>query len=99
VNRSKILWVAVVTTLVGVLAYSFAIRCLKLAKPANSRESDEAAGKEVSVVTESDAFANSVKHSVPTLLIQSSINGGPWVKSTAIYPLKGQKVALKVDKK
>ncbi|MHC4545906.1 MAG: hypothetical protein ACYSYL_15535 [Planctomycetota bacterium] len=113
-NRSKILWVAVVTTLVGVLAYSFAIRCLKLAKPANhaevaaptkppkvagkSRESDEAAGKEVSVVTESDAFANSVKHSVPTLLIQSSINGGPWVKSTAIYPLKGQKVALKVDK-
>jgi hypothetical protein len=114
VNRSKILWVAVVTTLVGVLAYSFAIRCLKLAKPANhaevaaptkppkvagkSRESDEAAGKEVSVVTESDAFANSVKHSVPTLLIQSSINGGPWVKSTAIYPLKGQKVALKVDK-
>jgi hypothetical protein len=114
VNRSKILWVAVATTLVGVLAYSFAILCLKLAKPTNhvevaapakpprvagkSRESDEAAGKEVSVATESDAFARSVKHSVPTLLIQSSINGGPWVKSTAIYPLKGQKVALKVDK-
>ena len=112
-NRSKILWVAVVTTLVGALAYSFAIRCLKLAKPANhaevvapakppkvagkSRESDEAAGKEVSVVTESDAFARSVKHSIPTLMIQSSINGGPWVKSTAIYPLKEQKIALKVD--
>jgi hypothetical protein len=104
----------VVTTLVGVLAYSFAIRCLKLAKPANhaevaapakppevarkSRESDKVAGKEVSVVTESDVFAGSVKHSVPTLQIQSSINGSPWVKSTAIYPLKGQKVALKVDK-
>jgi hypothetical protein len=114
VNRSKILWVAAATTLVGALAYSFAIRFLKPAKPANhaeaaapakppkvagkSRESDEAAEKEEFVVTESDAFARSVKHSVPTLLIQSRINGGPWVKSTAIYPLKGQKVALKVDK-
>jgi len=114
VNRSKILRVAVATTLVGVFAYSLAIRCLKLAKPANhaevaapakppkvagkSREPDEVTGKEVSVVTESDAFARSVKHSVPTLLIQSSINGGPWLKSTAIYPLKGQKVALRVDK-
>ncbi|MHC4643276.1 MAG: hypothetical protein ACYS32_16650, partial [Planctomycetota bacterium] len=113
-NRSKILWVAVATTLVGALAYSFAIRCLKLVKPANhvevaapakppkvagkSRESDETVGKEVSVVTESDAFAGSAKHSVPTLLIQSSINGGPWVNSMAIYPLKGQKVALKVNK-
>lgn len=113
-NRSKIFWVAVATTLVGVLAYSFAIRCLKLAKPANHaqvaalakppkaarkpRESDEAAGKEVSAVTESDAFARSIKHSVPTLLIQSSVNGGPFVKSTAVYPLKGQKVVLKVDK-
>jgi len=123
VNRSKILRVAVATTFVGVFAYSFAIRCLKLANPANhtevaalakppkvagkSREPDEAAGKEVSVVTESGAFVRSVKHSVPTLLIQSSINGGPrvnpapwmgWVKSTAIYPLKGRKVVLKVDK-
>jgi len=102
VNRSKILWVAVATTLVGVLAYSFAIRCLKLAKPPKvarkPRGSDEAAGKEVSVVTGSDAFARSVKHSVPTLLIQSSVNGGPWVKSTAVYPLKGQKVVLKVDR-
>jgi hypothetical protein len=102
VNRSKIFWVAVATTLVGVLAYSFAIRCLKLAKPPKVAGkpcgSDEAAGKEVSVVTESDAFARSVKHSVPTLLIQSSVNGGPWVKSTAIYPLKGQKVVLKVDR-
>ncbi len=113
-NRSKILRVAVATTVVGVLAYSFAIRCFKFAKPTNhsevaapakppkaagkSRESDEAAEKEKFVVTESDAFARSVKHSVPTLLIQSSINGGPLVKSTAIYPLKGQKVALKVDK-
>jgi len=85
VNRSKILRVAVATTFVGVFAYSFAIRCLKLANPANhtevaalakppkvagkSREPDEAAGKEVSVVTESGAFACSVKHSVPTLLI------------------------------
>ncbi|MHC4694561.1 MAG: hypothetical protein ACYS67_17620 [Planctomycetota bacterium] len=101
-NRLKILWVAVATTLVGVLAYSFVNRCLKLAKPANhaeveaptkppktagkSRESDEATGKEKFAVTESDAFARSVKHSVPTLLIQSSINDGPWVKSTAIYP-------------
>jgi hypothetical protein len=62
------------------------------------RGSDEAAGKEVSVVTESDAFARSIKHSVPTFLIQSSINDGPWVKSTAVYPLKGQKVVLKVDR-
>jgi hypothetical protein len=106
--------VAVATTLVGALAYSFTILCLKLAKPANhaeaatpakppntagkSSESDKATGKEEFVVTESDAFARSVKHSVPTLFIQSSINSGPWVKSTAIYPLKGQKVALKVDK-
>ncbi|MHC4461076.1 MAG: hypothetical protein ACYS6W_02190 [Planctomycetota bacterium] len=113
-NRPKILWVAVATTLVGVFAYSFAIRFLKLSNPANhdqvaalakrpkaagrSLESDEAARKELSVVTEGDAFARSVKHSVPTLLIQSSVNGGPWVKSAAIYPLKGQKVALKVDK-
>jgi len=114
VNRSRILWVAVVTTFVGVFAYSFAIRYLKLANPANhtpvaaltkppkvvskSRESGEAAGKEVSVVPESEAFARSLKHSVPTLLIQSSVNGGPWVKSAAIYPLKGQKVTLKVEK-
>jgi len=114
VNRSKILWVAVGTTLVGVFAYSFAIRCLKLANPANhvqfaalakppqvagkSREPNEVTGKEVPVVTESDAFARFVKHSVPTLLIQSSVNDGPWVKNAAIYPLKGQKVVLKVDK-
>jgi hypothetical protein len=102
VNRLKILWVAAATTLVGVLAYSFAIRCLKLAKPANvarkSHESDEVTGKETPVFVESDAFVRSTKHSVPILLIQSSINDGPWVKSTAIYPLKGQKVALKVDK-
>jgi len=114
VNRSKILWVAVGTTLVGVFAYSFAIRCLKLSNPANhtsvaalekppkvalkSGESGEAAGKEVSVVPESEAFARSLKHSVPTLQIQSSVNGGPWVKSAAIYPLKGQKVTLKVEK-
>ena len=101
-NRSKILRVAVATTLVGVLSYSFAIRYLRLAKPPKvaekSCEPDEVTGKEVSVVTDSDAFARSVKHSVPTLLIQSSINGGRWVKSTAIYPLKGRKVVLKVDK-
>ncbi len=101
-NRSKILRVAVATTLVGVLAYSLAIRCLKLAKPPKvamkSGEPDEVTVKEVSVVIESDAFARSVKHSVPTLLIQSSINDGPWVKSAAIYPLKGRKVVLKVDK-
>jgi len=102
VNRSEILRVAVATTLVGVLVYSLAIRRLKLAEPPKvakkSGEPDEVTGKEVSVVTESDAFARSVKHSVPTLLIESRINGGTWVKSAAIYPLKGQKVVLKVDK-
>ena len=101
-NRARILQVAVAATLVGVLSYSFAIRYLRLAKPPKvaekSCESDEVTGKEVSVVTDSDAFARSVKHSVPTLLIQSSINGGPWVKSAAIYPLKGRKVVLKVDR-
>ena len=101
-NRARILRVAVAAMLVGVLAYSFAIRYLRLAKPPKvaekSCEPDEVTGKEVSVVTDSDAFARFVKHSVPTLLIQSSINGGRLVKSTAIYPLKGRKVVLKVDR-
>ena len=47
--------------------------------------------------TEDDTFASSVRHSRPTILIESSIDGGRWVKKTAIYPIKGQKVALRVD--
>jgi len=47
--------------------------------------------------TEGDAFTSFVKHGRPTILIESSIDNGHWVKSRAIYPLKGQKIALKVD--
>jgi hypothetical protein len=46
---------------------------------------------------EHDAFAGAAKHSRATIEIQSSVSGGPWTKSTAIYPLKGQNVVLKVD--
>lgn len=47
--------------------------------------------------TEGDAFVSSVKHSRPTILIESSIDDGRWAKNRAIYPLKGQKIVLKVD--
>ncbi|MEN8217914.1 MAG: hypothetical protein ABFS56_16410 [Pseudomonadota bacterium] len=36
--------------------------------------------------------------SVAAVVIQSSIDGGAWKKATAIYPLKGQKLTLKVAK-
>ncbi|MEW6352135.1 MAG: hypothetical protein AB1646_24040 [Thermodesulfobacteriota bacterium] len=32
----------------------------------------------------------------PTIGIESSIDGGPWTKSPAIYPVKGQSVRLKI---
>ena len=32
-----------------------------------------------------------------TIVIQSRIGDGPWIKDPAIYPLKGQRVTLKVD--
>ena len=33
----------------------------------------------------------------PAIVIQSSIDGGRWMKNTAAYPLKGQKIVLKVN--
>ncbi|MHC4155903.1 MAG: hypothetical protein ACYST6_13395 [Planctomycetota bacterium] len=44
-----------------------------------------------------DAFADAARHSKPTVVILSSIDGGPWARHAAIYPLKGQQVRLKVD--
>jgi hypothetical protein len=38
------------------------------------------------------------KISRPTLVIKASIAGGPWKTASAIYPLKGQKVLLKVNR-
>jgi hypothetical protein len=32
-----------------------------------------------------------------TLVIKSRIDTGPWTADSAIYPLKGQKVVLKLD--
>lgn len=43
-------------------------------------------------------FTNSANHNRPTIIIQSRIGEGRWVKKDAIYPLKGQKIELKVDK-
>lgn len=57
----------------------------------------EAAEKQDSTSAEGDAFANAARQSKPTLVIWSSIDGGPWVKPGAIYPLKGRQVRLKVD--
>jgi len=114
VNHLKIISVAAVITLVGMLAYFLTLQCLKLAEPRKhaqvgvlrkppkvtekSHVWNEVTKKEVSIVSGSDAFASCVKHSWPTILIQSSIDGGLWVKNSAIYPLKGQKVVLKVDR-
>lgn len=40
----------------------------------------------------------SVKHGFAFVAIQSSVDGGPWAKNTAIYPLKKQKIVLKADR-
>jgi hypothetical protein len=45
-----------------------------------------------------DAFADAARHSRPTVAILSSVDGGPWARQKAIYPLKGQQVRLRVDK-
>jgi hypothetical protein len=106
--------VAAITTLVGMLAYFFIMLCLKLAEPHKQTQDripakppkaiekshvwNEATKKDISIVPERDIFADCVKHNYPTIAIQSSIDNGPWVKDTAIYPLKGQKVVLKVDR-
>jgi hypothetical protein len=105
--------VAAITTIVGTFAYFFTMQCLKLAEPHKHSQDrvpakpptiadkahaqDEATKKEVSAVPERDIFADCVKHNRPTILIQSSIDSGPWIKDTSIYPLKGRKVVLKVD--
>jgi hypothetical protein len=34
----------------------------------------------------------------PRLLIQARIDNGPWITTTSIYPLKGQKISLRVRK-
>ncbi|MHC4727798.1 MAG: hypothetical protein ACYS17_11290 [Planctomycetota bacterium] len=113
-NHLKIISVAAITTIVGMLAYLFTMQCLKLAEPHKHTQDivpakppkiadkvqaqNEATKKDVSVVPGRDIFSDCVKHNRPTILIQSSIDGGPWVKDTAIYPLKGRKVVLKVDR-
>jgi hypothetical protein len=35
--------------------------------------------------------------SAATLVIKSRVDAGPWTTDSAIYPLKGQKVILKID--
>ena len=59
--------------------------------------SDEGSKKGTFVSVERNSFENALKHSRPTILIESSIDDGRWVKNRAIYPLKGQKIVLKVD--
>jgi hypothetical protein len=114
VNYSKIISVAAITTIMGTFAYFFTMQCLKSAEPRKHTQDiapskppkaieesnvwNEATQKDVSAVPERDTFANDVKHNHPTIQIQSSIDSGPWVKGTAIYPLKGQKIVLKVDR-
>jgi hypothetical protein len=114
VNYSKIISVAAITAIMGSFAYLFTMQCLKLAEPhkhtrnrittkppntvEKSQVSNEATKKDVSVIPERDIFADCVKYNCPTIQIQSSIDGGPWTKDTAIYPLKGRKVVLKVDR-
>jgi len=106
--------VAATTTIVGTLAYFFAMQYFKSAEPhkhtqdivqtkspksiEKSQVWNEAIKKDASIVPERDIFADCVKHNCPTILIQSSIDNGPWVKDTAIYPLKGRIVVLKVDR-
>ncbi|MHC4105749.1 MAG: hypothetical protein ACYSR9_12475 [Planctomycetota bacterium] len=113
-NHSKIISVAAITTIVGTFAYFFTMQCLKLAEPHKHNQDrvpakppkiadkaqaqDEATKKEVSAVPERDIFADCVKYNRPTILIQSSIDSGPWIKDTSIYPLKGRKIVLKVDR-
>jgi hypothetical protein len=106
--------VAAITTIVGTFAYFFTLKYLKFAEPHRhtqdrvaakplkiadkSQAQAEVITKEVSVVTGEDTFADCVQHIRPTILIQSSIDSGPWIKEPAIYPLKGRKVVLKVDR-
>ena len=112
-HRLKILLTATLTAFIGTLVYYSVIECFKSAEatdygkvvaaakgPGTAEKSPKSEGvtkKETSVLTEGDTFASSVKHSRPTILIESSIDGGRWVKNTAIYPLKGQKIVLKAD--
>ncbi|MCD6395780.1 MAG: hypothetical protein J7M40_20030 [Planctomycetes bacterium] len=44
-----------------------------------------------------DVFADCTRHASPTLTIKSSIAGAQWTSDVAICPLKGSKVALKVE--
>ncbi|MHC4215337.1 MAG: hypothetical protein ACYSWP_18400 [Planctomycetota bacterium] len=44
-----------------------------------------------------DAFADASNHTETTIVIRSSVDGGPWRAVKAIYPLKGQRIGLKVD--
>ncbi|MHC4336404.1 MAG: hypothetical protein ACYSTG_00425 [Planctomycetota bacterium] len=53
--------------------------------------------KGTSAAAENNSFENASRHGKPTMVIQSRINNRPWMKKTAIYPIKGQKVALRVD--
>jgi len=112
-HRLKILLTATLTAFIGTLVYYSVIECFKSAEatdygkvvaaakgPGTAEKSPKSEGvtkKETSVLTEGDTFASSVKHSRPTIVIESSIDGGRWVKNTAIYPLKGQKIVLKAD--
>ena len=60
-------------------------------------EADEASIKGTFAAAENNSFENASRHGRPTIVIQSRINNRPWMKKTAIYPIKGQKVAMRVD--
>ncbi|MHC4388581.1 MAG: cysteine peptidase family C39 domain-containing protein [Planctomycetota bacterium] len=60
------------------------------------RKSSEAVQEDQ--LAESDPFAGAVTHDKPTVVIQSRIDNGPWTTSSAIYPLKGRQITLKVRK-
>ena len=44
-----------------------------------------------------DPAPDTAAQSQPTILIQSSVNEAPWANHTAIYPLKQDRIVLKVD--
>ena len=64
---------------------------------------DEPAGPVIAVkqmllaAPATDPFANCVARGKPTIVIRSRIDDGPWKNASAVYPLKGQKVALGVE--
>jgi len=109
VNLLKIVCVAALTTLIGVLAYTFTNTMLRSPSPldhgsvrvvqdAASTGSRETPASRQSAVSSLDGFLNAARHSRPTIKIRSRIDSGPWVEDSAIYPLRGRNVALKVEK-